>query len=116
RPGSCAVALARVRELTYRYAGADRPALDSGSLDLRAGEVVFLLGPSGGVELPPRGRRPAGPRLGGARPPSRRGRLPPRPLGWREVDASARARRARPALPRGRSLRERRGQIRRAHL
>jgi energy-coupling factor transport system ATP-binding protein len=42
------VALARVRELTYRYAGADRPALDSVSLDLRAGEVVCLLGPSGG--------------------------------------------------------------------
>src|SRR4029453_19207597 len=48
RPGSCPVALARVRELTYRYAGADRPALDSVSLDLRAGEVVCLLGPSGG--------------------------------------------------------------------
>jgi energy-coupling factor transporter ATP-binding protein EcfA2 len=42
------VALARVRELTYRYPGADRPALGSVSLDLQPGEVVCLLGPSGG--------------------------------------------------------------------
>jgi energy-coupling factor transport system ATP-binding protein len=42
------VALARVRQLTYRYPGAERPALDSVSLELRPGEVVCLLGPSGG--------------------------------------------------------------------
>ena len=42
------MALARVRELTYRYPGADRPALGSVSLELVAGEVVCLLGPSGG--------------------------------------------------------------------
>ena len=42
------MALARVRELTYRYPGADRPALGSVSLDLYPGEVVCLLGPSGG--------------------------------------------------------------------
>jgi energy-coupling factor transporter ATP-binding protein EcfA2 len=42
------VAVARVRQLTYRYPSGDRPALDSVSLELRAGEVVCLLGPSGG--------------------------------------------------------------------
>jgi energy-coupling factor transport system ATP-binding protein len=42
------VAVARVRQLTYRYPSANRPALDSVSLELRAGEVVCLLGPSGG--------------------------------------------------------------------
>ncbi|HMB18731.1 MAG TPA: ATP-binding cassette domain-containing protein, partial [Gaiellaceae bacterium] len=42
------MALARARELTYRYPGADRPALGSVSLDLHPGEVVCLLGPSGG--------------------------------------------------------------------
>jgi len=42
------VAVARIRQLTYRYPSSDRPALDSVSLELRAGEVVCLLGPSGG--------------------------------------------------------------------
>jgi energy-coupling factor transport system ATP-binding protein len=42
------VAVARVEQLTYRYPSVDRPALDSVSLELQAGEVVCLLGPSGG--------------------------------------------------------------------
>jgi energy-coupling factor transport system ATP-binding protein len=42
------VAVARIRQLTYRYPSSDRPALDSVSLELRAGEVACLLGPSGG--------------------------------------------------------------------
>ncbi len=36
-----------LRDLVYRYAGADRPAVDGVSLDLRPGETVALVGPSG---------------------------------------------------------------------
>jgi energy-coupling factor transporter ATP-binding protein EcfA2 len=41
------VALATVDRLTFRYPDAVRPALAGVSLELRAGEVVALLGPSG---------------------------------------------------------------------
>lgn len=36
-----------VREVSYAYPGAPRPALESVSLDVAAGEVVALVGPSG---------------------------------------------------------------------
>jgi energy-coupling factor transport system ATP-binding protein len=41
------VALARVERLTYVYPGAERPALDGVSLEVRPGELVCLLGSSG---------------------------------------------------------------------
>jgi energy-coupling factor transport system ATP-binding protein len=41
------VALARVDLLTYSYPGAERPALEDVSLEIRAGELVCLLGSSG---------------------------------------------------------------------
>jgi energy-coupling factor transport system ATP-binding protein len=41
------VALARVEGLTYRYPSAERPALESVSLEVRPGELVCLLGSSG---------------------------------------------------------------------
>ena len=40
--------IARVDRLTYRYPGASHDALADVSLDLRAGELVLLAGPSGG--------------------------------------------------------------------
>src|SRR5512133_1896974 len=43
-----AVALARVEDLSFRYPEAPGPALDGVSLELEQGEVVALLGPSGG--------------------------------------------------------------------
>jgi energy-coupling factor transport system ATP-binding protein len=42
------VALARIEELTYSYPGVSAPALASVSLEIEAGEVVCVLGPSGG--------------------------------------------------------------------
>ena len=39
--------LARVEGLTYRHPEAERPALEDVSLELRAGELVCVLGPSG---------------------------------------------------------------------
>jgi energy-coupling factor transport system ATP-binding protein len=42
------VALARVERLTYAYPGALRPALEDVSLTVEEGEVVSVLGPSGG--------------------------------------------------------------------
>jgi energy-coupling factor transport system ATP-binding protein len=42
------VAVARIRGLSYAYPGASRPALADVSLELRGGEVVCVLGPSGG--------------------------------------------------------------------
>ena len=41
------MAVASVERLTFTYPGADRPALEDVTLELRAGEVVALLGPSG---------------------------------------------------------------------
>jgi energy-coupling factor transport system ATP-binding protein len=41
------VALAWIESLSYRYPGADRPALESVSLEIRPGELVCLLGRSG---------------------------------------------------------------------
>jgi energy-coupling factor transport system ATP-binding protein len=41
------VAVATVRELTFTYGGADRPALSGVSLDVAPGEVVLLTGRSG---------------------------------------------------------------------
>jgi energy-coupling factor transport system ATP-binding protein len=41
------VALARVERLTFTYPGASRAAVENLSVELRAGEVVALLGPSG---------------------------------------------------------------------
>ena len=42
------MALARVEKLSFRYPEAQGPALDGVSLELEQGEVVALLGPSGG--------------------------------------------------------------------
>ena len=42
------MALARVEKLSFRYPEAPGPALDGVSLELEQGEVVALLGPSGG--------------------------------------------------------------------
>ncbi len=42
------MALARIEELTYSYAGVSAPALASVSLEVEEGEVVCVLGPSGG--------------------------------------------------------------------
>ena len=50
RPASDAVAFDHV---TFTYPGADRPALEDVSFSVRPGEVVALVGPSGGARPPP---------------------------------------------------------------
>ena len=45
--GGCGVAVATVRELTFSYGGADRPALSGVFLDVAPGEIVLLTGRSG---------------------------------------------------------------------
>lgn len=47
RPAARATGAVRFRELSFSYPGAERPAVDRFSLDVRAGETVALIGHSG---------------------------------------------------------------------